>query len=185
MFDLGPAAQEMSRLISGVHEDHLDRPTPCADWTVADLLAHIHQFSSVFTDNARKQPVQPPEALVDDWRQAIPAQLHELARAWRDDSAWDGRVSAGGVEMDAADNAVVGIEELIVHGWDLARATGQELHVEDDGLDRVDCFFDLFGDRAAAGEGPFGPQAEAPENATRLQWIIARTGRYPLWQQRG
>jgi len=85
--------------------------------TVADLLAHVHQFATVFTHNGRrKSQARPPEDLVDDWRVAIPDQLDELARAWRVDSAWRGRVSAGGVEMDAQDNAVVGIEELTMHG---------------------------------------------------------------------
>lgn len=119
MFDLGPAAEEMRRLVSGVGDDQLDCPTPCQDWTVADLLGHIHQFAAVFTHNGRKEQAQPPEELVDDWRETIPDQLHEMALAWREESAWQGRVSAGGIEMDAADNAVVGIEELTVHGWDL------------------------------------------------------------------
>jgi len=71
MFELGPAAQEMSRLVSGVRDDQLDYPTPCPDWTVADLLAHVHQFATVFTHNARKSQARPPEDLVDDWRVAI------------------------------------------------------------------------------------------------------------------
>lgn len=181
MFDLGPAAQEMSRLVAGVRDDQLDHPTPCADWTVADLLAHVHQFGSVFAHNARKRDARPPEALVDDWRVAIPAQLDELAGAWRQESAWQGRVSAGGVEMDAPDNAVVGIEELTVHGWDLARATGQGIHVADASLDQIDRFFDLFADQIATGEGPFGPAASPSEGATRLERTIARTGRDPSW----
>ena len=37
-----------------------------------------------------------------------------------------GRVSAGGVEMTGEENAVVAIEELVVHGWDVARASGQD-----------------------------------------------------------
>ena len=123
MFDLGPAAQEMSRLVSGVRDDQLDYPTPCPDWTVADLLAHVHQFATVFTHSARKRQARPPEDLVDDRRVAIADQLDELAGAWRVDSAWQGRVSAGGVEMGAQDNAVVGTEELTMHGWDLAGAT--------------------------------------------------------------
>lgn len=181
MFDLGPAAQEMSRLVSGVTDDQLGRPTPCHEWPVADLLAHVHQFATVLTDNAYKRPVRPPEGLVEDWRRVIPRQLEELAAAWRSQSAWEGRVSAGGVEMDAADNAVVAIEELTVHGWDLARATGQDLRLDDPRLDEVERFFGLFGDATATGEGPFGPSAEPPAHASRLQRTIARTGRDPLW----
>jgi uncharacterized protein (TIGR03086 family) len=182
MFDLGPAAQEMSRLVSGVRDAQLDYPTPCPDWTVADLLAHVHQFATVFTHNARKQQARPAEDLVDDWRAAIPDQLDELTRAWREESAWQGRVSAGGVEMDAPDNAVVAIEELTVHGWDLALATSQDLRVDDARLDQVDRFFELFAKQIAAGEGPFGPAASPPEHATRLERTVARTGRDPSWE---
>ena len=108
-----------------------DHPTPCPEWTMADLLAHVHQFATVFTHNARQRQSRPPEDLVDDWRVAIPDQLDEPARAWRVDSAWQGRVSAGGVELGAQDNAVVGIEELTMQGWDLAGTTSQDLHVDD------------------------------------------------------
>lgn len=176
MFDIGSAAAEMRRLVSNVRDDQLDAPTPCPDWNVADLLAHIHQFASIFAHNARKDDARLPENLVPDWREAIPYQLDDLARAWRQESAWHGRVSAGGVEMDAADNAVVAIEELTVHGWDVARATGQDLRFDDAHLDQVDRFFELF------GQGPFGPAKRAPADATRLEQTIARTGRVPSWE---
>ncbi len=181
MYDLAPAAQEMSRLVSAVGDDQLSRPTPCSDWTVADLLAHIHQFATVFTDNARKQPTRPPQRLVDDWRAAIPRQLGELADAWAVESAWEGKTSAGGIEMDAADNALVAVEELTVHGWDLASATGQPIEVRDDTLDRVDRFFERFAGPIESGQGPFGPVAEAPADADRLARTVARTGRDPRW----
>lgn len=182
MIDLGPAAEEMSRLVSGVRDDQLDSPTPCSDWTVADLLVHVHQFATVFTHNARKEQAQPPEELVNAWRLAIPDQLDELARAWREESAWQGRVSAGGVEIDAPDNAVVGIEELTVHGWDLARATSQDLRVDDARLDQVDRFFELFAEQISTSEGPFGLEVNASQGATRLERTVARTGRDPSWE---
>lgn len=180
MFDLGPAARDLSRLVAGVSDDHLGRATPCAEWTVADLLAHIHQFSAVFTDNASKQPIDPPDGLPAEWRRVIPEQLAGLAEAWRDESAWQGRVSAGGVEMSGADNAVVAIEEMTVHAWDLARATDQQVSVDDARLDEVDTFFTLFGE-ADGGEGPFGSHVAAPEGADRWQQTLARTGRDPHW----
>jgi uncharacterized protein (TIGR03086 family) len=176
MFDLGPATAELTRLVSGVRDDQLDAATPCSEWTVTDLLAHVHQFATVFTDNAHKTPAQPPEGLVDDWRAAIPHTLSELADAWRQESAWQGQVCAGGVDMSAADNAIVTIEELTTHAWDLARATGQDVQVDDAHLDQVDRFFGLFGER------PFGPAAQAPEGATRRDRTLARTGRDPTWQ---
>lgn len=176
MFDLEPGTTTMSRLVSGVQDEHLALRTPCSDWTVADLLAHVHQFTSVFTTNAAKAAADPPQSLVDDWRTAIPTALGQLASAWQDESAWQGKTSAGGVEMDAADNALVAMEELTVHGWDLARATGQQASATDDQLDRVDSFFELF------GGAPFGPPTEPPADADRLARTIARTGRDPQWR---
>lgn len=179
MFDLEPGTTEMTRLVSAVQDDQLGLPTPCTEWTVHDLLVHIHQFTSVFTTNAAKLPPNPPTALADGWRVEIPRALHDLAGAWRDEPAWQGTVAAGGVEMDAADNAVVAMEELTVHGWDLARATGQDVTIDDALLDAVDSFFELF------GGAPFGPAVEVPAGVTRLERAIARTGRDPDWSAAG
>ncbi len=181
MFDLHPAARRMSTLVSGVRDEHLGLPTPCAGWSVADLLSHIHQFSSVFADNARKQPAAPPQGLTQDWRVGIPGALDDLAGSWADESAWRGRVSAGGIEMPAADNALVAVEELTVHGWDLARATGQDPDIAEEALDRVDEFIELFAAQIDSGQGPFGPAVSAPEGASRLERVVAMTGRDPRW----
>lgn len=177
MFDLSAAAADMKRLVVDVRDDQLDYPTPCSEWRVTDLLTHIHQFAFVFAHNARKQQARPPGELVGNWRESVPEQLDDLAQAWSRTSAWHGRVSAGGIEMDAADNAVVAIEELTVHAWDLARATGQELRVDDARLGRVDDFFERFGAQ------PFGPAVPVADDTARLERIIARTGRDPWWTQ--
>ena len=181
MFDLEPATTEMTRLLRGVDPGRLDDPTPCDEWAVKDLLAHIHQFVDVFATNARKGPPAPPNDLVDDWQTAIPAALGDLAAAWSDPSAWDGQVSAGGIEMNAADNALVAAEELTVHAWDLARATGQDIAVSDAILDRVEQFFVLFSP-GTADEGPFGPHGPVPADADRLDRVIALAGRDPRWR---
>lgn len=181
MFDLEPATTEMTRLLRGVNADRLDSPTPCDEWAVRDLLAHIHQFVDVFATNARKGSLNPPDDLVDDWRTVIPAALDDLAAAWSDASAWEGRVSAGGIEMDAADNALVAAEELTGHAWDLARATGQDIDVSDAILDPVAQFFVRFSP-GNADEGPFGPRGPVPDDADRLDRLVATAGRDPRWR---
>ena len=184
MFDLGPAAQEMNRIVAGVRDEQLDQPTPCQEWTVADLLAHLYQFATVFAHNARKEPVDRPPGLPDDWRTTIPRQVDDLAQAWRDESAWTGRVSAGGVEMDAADNAVVAMEELVLHGWDLSRATGQDLRFDDASLDKVDRFREVFAAPIASGQGPWGAAVVVPDNAARCDRLLGAAGRDPAWSPR-
>lgn len=47
--DLGSAADQLTRFVEGVREDDLGSPTPCADWSVEELLAHILDLSEAFT----------------------------------------------------------------------------------------------------------------------------------------
>ena len=92
-----------------------------------------------------------------DWRTVLPARLEELAAVWREESAWQGQVSAGGIEMSAEQQALVCQEELVMHGWDVARASGQDFVVEEPSLVPVDAFFTLFGAPDRVGERPVRP----------------------------
>ena len=83
--------------------------------------------------------------------------------------------------MDAEDNAVVALEELVVHGWDLARATGQDFAADGAWLDQLDRFLELFPGPIGSGQGPYGPEVPAPDDASRLERSLARTGRDPRW----
>src|SRR3712207_9132428 len=55
-----------------------------------------------------------------------PTQLDALVEAWQQPSAWKGTAEAGGVVMPAPVAAIVALDEVLVHGWDLAVATGQD-----------------------------------------------------------
>jgi uncharacterized protein (TIGR03086 family) len=136
ILDLDPAAREVARLLDGVTDDQLAGPTPCADTTVAALLDHLLGLSQAFTWAAHKSTKTqaegsapgPPtaEGLDPNWRTLLAERLGELAQAWRDPMAWTGMAAAGGVSMPAEQMGVVALDELVLHGWDLARATGQQ-----------------------------------------------------------
>jgi uncharacterized protein (TIGR03086 family) len=188
MHDLGPAARELARLVSTIRDDQLGDPTPCEAYSLGDLLDHVRGFTENFTANARKQPLpadvgRTPDGgrLPSSWRTALPARLQGLAVAWQDEAAWQGRVSAGGIEMSAAHNALVAVEELVVHGWDVSRASGQHFAVDDASLGGVEHFFTVFGERIAAGLGPYGPAVAVPADASRLDRLLGATGRDPDW----
>ncbi|MTE22230.1 TIGR03086 family protein [Streptomyces sp. TRM43335] len=189
--DLGPPARRMARLVADVTDDRLDDPTPCAGTSVGDLLHHVLGLSTAFRDAARKDlgpttdtdpsASRPSAALLPaDWRTAVPRRLDELAAAWRDPAAWEGTTRAGGVTLPAAVAGRVALDELVVHGWDLARATGREYHCEEASL-RV-CF-DLLSrstdeaDRA----GAFGPVVEVPPGAPLVDRVVGLSGRDPSW----
>ena len=59
-----------------------------------------------------------------DWRSAYPQHLAALADAWKDPAAWEGMTRAGGVELPAEVMGNVALAEVVIHGWDVARAIG-------------------------------------------------------------
>ena len=184
--DLAPAAAEVARVVAGVREDQLLGPTPCADTSVAALLDHLVGLTTAFRLSAEKAPqAGGPSAdaghLPPDWRTRLPEQLDTLAAAWRDPAAWEGTAEAGGVTMPAPAMAVVALNEVTVHGWDLAVATGQPY---DPDPAAVQACLEMVGDRSdptAEPEGLFGPVVPVPDDAPAFDRLLGRTGRDLGW----
>ena len=192
MFDLAPAAQQLAHLVQGVRDEQLTAPTPCPDYTLGDLLEHVHGLALAFTMAARKEQLptgdQPPAGdasrLPDDWREAIGTRLDDLAVAWRDDSAWEGLSTVAGVTMPAPDMAAVAVDEVVVHGWDLARATDQQLDADETSVAIASGFVKAMSgpEQAEMRAGIFGPVVPVPEDASALDRLVGDTGRDPAWQ---
>lgn len=109
----------------------LGRPTPCAGWTVADLLGHLRESMAALqeaTDHgavALLPPAAPPAGPADPVA-AVRAGAARLLAGWRRWAARPGPacvpVRVGGLPVPGDTVALVGALELAVHGWDLARA---------------------------------------------------------------
>ncbi len=189
MLDLHPAAREVARLLDGVPDD-LGRPTP-SDIPLAQLLDHLMGLTLAFTWAARKTPPEggsrPPSSSADDldpgWRDELPRRLDELAAAWREPAAWEGMTEAGGVTMPAAAMGTVALDELVLHGWDLARATGQEFRCDPASTAAVLDFTTETAkpENAAGREGLFGPVVPVPADAPPLHRALGLAGRDPAW----
>ncbi|MFL6129463.1 MAG: TIGR03086 family metal-binding protein [Mycobacteriales bacterium] len=191
MLDLDPATRELARLLDGVPDDGLAGPTPCAGTPVAQLLDHLMGLSLAFTLAARKTPPaggsQPPSSSADhldpQWRTVLPRRLEELAAAWRDPAAWEGMTEAGGVTMPAEVTGLVALDELVLHGWDLARATGQAFRCDPASASAVLEFTSESAkpENAAGRAGLFGPVVPVPEDAPPLDRALGSAGRDPGW----
>ena len=185
--EIETAAQRLATMVAGVDDAALDRPTPCSDYTVAALLDHVDGFVGAFTAAGTKTqtgndaPPAPGDAshLRHDWHTVLPDNVAALVSAWRSDDAYTGTVSAGGFSMPADSVAVIAIEELVIHGWDLARALDRPYDATPGELAVIDEFFAQFGpEQRSAGYRP----ALAPAgNASHLDRVIATSGRDPRW----
>lgn len=190
---LKPAARRLSDLVQAVPDDALDRRTPC-DIPVGDLLDHIRTLAHAFAAAARKDlaalsgpPPRPQFSNLDpDWRTTIPAALDELASAWAEPEAWTGMTHIGGIDMPGDAAGVVGLDELVLHGWDLARATGQSYDVDEESVQPLMGFLTHMAEpgMVEARQGLFGPVVSVPDKAPLLDRALGLAGRDPAWSSR-
>ncbi|MFD3649144.1 TIGR03086 family metal-binding protein [Streptomyces cyaneofuscatus] len=190
--DLEPAARRITGLLDGIGDDRLGGPTPCPDYSVRELLAHLSGLAAAFRDAARKDlgastAVAPDAALpvLDDaWREVLPRRLEQVAAAWRSPAAWTGMTRAGGVELPGEVAGTVALDELLIHGWDLARATGQPYEAGEAELRACAALLAPVDDAPDRG-GIFGPPVPVPDDAPLLDRVIGLSGRRPDWRPGG
>ncbi|WP_329010201.1 TIGR03086 family metal-binding protein [Streptomyces sp. NBC_01601] len=188
--DLGPQARIVARLAEAVTDEGLSAPTPCPDLPVRNLLGHLLHLSIAFRDAARKDlgattDTSPTETVPDigpDWRAELPKALDELAEAWRDPEAWTGRTRAGGVDLPGEIAGAVAADELVVHGWDLARALGLPYTPDLPALASAYGFLQAVAEDPNGGGGIFGPAVPVPPEAPLLDRAVGLSGRDPGWR---
>ena len=193
--DIDGAAEEVVRLLDGVTDDQLTAATPCDGSSVATLLDHLMGLSLAFTWAARKSPPpsdggdapKPGQATADHldpaWRDLLPGRLADLAKAWREPSAWEGLTEVAGVRLPAPQMAVVALDELVLHGWDLARSTGQPFTCTPANTAAVLEFTHASAqpEGAAGRDGLFGPVVSVPADAPAFDRALGFAGRDPAW----
>lgn len=147
-----------------------------------DLLNHLFQMVTGFQALAGREPVDlsppAPEALTGDWRSRFGPETERLASAWSQPGALDG-VSAGmGLPQLTVAHMVLG--DLTLHGWDLARATGQPFTPDPYA---VTTLIDTFAELAPQGRrfGAFGPEVPVAAEAPVFDRLLGVTGRDPAW----
>ena len=191
MFDLTTTTHRVRALVAELDDEQLGRPTPIQQ-PVASLVQHLLGLSLAFRDAAGKidgpttntPPAPVTDPLPDDWRSQLDNRLDEVALAWKAPDAWDGMTKAGGADLPGEVCGLVALDEVLLHGWDLARATGQPYEPTDaeceavlpivtpaeevpDGSDR---------------EGLFGTVVEVPEDAPAFHRVLGLAGRDPEWR---
>lgn len=191
--DLKPAAHRLGELVGSVPDEALGNSTPCTEYTVGDLLDHIHGITYAFGGAAEKAtgetstmgPQGNAANLPDDWRTVIPQKLTELAGKWDKPQAWEGETSVGGQGMPAEAIGVITFGELSVHAWDLSQATGIPFDPDPAG---VEAFYELTSGFLGGPDGDqmrgtaFGPAVPVAENAPIFERALGVLGRDPRWK---
>ena len=170
MIDLTSACKRTADVLAGVTDEQLTLPTPCEKLRLDELVAHVGVLASAFTAAAGKDfgPLTdtPPTdgAQPDaDWRTDYPHRLAALATAWKDPDAWRGMTRAGGIDLPGEVAGSVALAEVVIHGWDVARASGRPYDC--DPATVAACLAHLAQFDTSGTEGMFGPAVPLADGA--------------------
>ena len=189
--NLEPATQRLCAIVEHIPDRALDDPTPCG-MPVAALLDHLAMFAVVFTEaaskDARRTEPRTPDAtqLAADWRTAIPRALTALAHAWSEPGAWEGMTTVRGMDFPGDVAGTIALDEIVLHGWDLARATGQPYDADPGVADALTGFLTHLADpeMGIPRDGIFGPVVDVPDDAPEFDRLLGLAGRDPNWTAR-
>jgi uncharacterized protein (TIGR03086 family) len=187
MIDMTSACRRTSEVLSNVKDHQLDGPTPCTAMPLRSLVVHVGGLAQAFAAAARKDfgpltdtPPADDAPLAPDWRTAYPDHLAELAKTWQDADAWTGMTRAGNVDLPGEVAGLVALAEVVIHGWDVARASGQRYDV-DEPIAQA-CLQHLAAFDTSGTEGLFGPAVPVAGDAPAVDRIVALSGRDPGWR---
>jgi uncharacterized protein (TIGR03086 family) len=152
----------------------LDEPTTCDGWDVRTLLNHMLQTQRYFVGAARGEDVAPPGGTPPDVLSDEPPADFARARAETLETFGEPGV------IDKTGPAIaIAFSDQLLHGWDLARSTGQEATMPD-GL--PDAAYSLIHGRFTdeQRQGIFKPEVPVGPDASAQDRLLAYTGRNPL-----
>ena len=167
----------LNELVAPLDDTQLDAPTSCANFTVRNILEHMiggaTTFAAAFRGEAPAVPVGTTDLVA-----AFPAAMAELRAAVHSPGALDRTIAAPFGDVPGETFARFVAMDGLVHGWDIATATGQPY----DPPPGVVADVDAFTRQAISGDmrdgDTFAVAVEPPVGASPLVQLVAFTGRH-------
>lgn len=151
------------------------KPTPCTDFSCHQLAVHLMESLSQLGGMAGTTVTMPEEGSLES---KVSVMTDRALTAWRERGLEGNAVDPAGRELPAAFAPTVIAIELLLHGWDLAQASGQEVAVSDEVVDYVAGLAEHI---IPQGRGDlFADEVSSAEEAGALDRFAAYSGRQPL-----
>jgi uncharacterized protein (TIGR03086 family) len=182
-------------VVASVTVGDLDRPTPCAGWSLADLLAHMTVQHHGFAASARGQgadleiwqPARVADAVNADPVGAYTAAAADLLDAFNADGVLEATFAlpefGPGATVPGAMAIGFHFVDYVVHGWDVARSIDVPFVLPADVVRAVlpVALGVPDGDFRAADGSPFGRALRPADGASNLDRVLRHLGRSPNW----
>ena len=171
------ATERAIEVAVGVAPEQLDDPTPCAAWTVQDLLDHLTGGTEyLLAALAQRDPTPPQGATAADFDHGVTEVLDGLAVPGSLDRLC---LSPLGFEWPVGQAVAGTFMDVLIHTHDLARATGQDEGLDPELVDAcVAMFLPDMPERGRA-TGIVGPAVEVGADASAQDVLLAAMGRTP------
>ncbi len=157
----------------------LHDPTPCSEFDIAGVLTHMitlgGQFAHLFRGEIPTEPESPraDAVLVKHFSRT----MEDLLDAVHSPGSMERVITAPVGEMPGETFARLVALDGLIHGWDLAQATGQSYTIDDDVVVAVDQFARGAITREMRDNGLFADPTCPPPWASPLERLVAFSGR--------
>jgi uncharacterized protein (TIGR03086 family) len=172
-------AAAFTERVRAVPADRWDAPAPCEGWVARDVVRHLVEWLPAFFFPTWDVEWAPGPSVDEDPVGAWVALDRTIQAALDDpDVAGSERETRMGRSSFAATVDTICTGDVLIHTWDLARATGL-----DEGLDPVEVHGMLVGvepmDEVLRSSGHYGPRVDVAEGADEQTRLLAFLGRHP------
>ena len=165
--------------VAAVPEDAWSNPSPCEGWTARDVVRHVVDTQGLFLGFVGQEPGALP-SVDEDPLAAVQAATDRTRACLADPAVAEATFEGmGGTTsyQDGVDRFLSA--DLIVHAWDLAKATGQDTTMLDEDVVAMRALAESFPSEAMRGPGAFGPEVEVPADAGDQDRLLGFLGRRP------
>jgi uncharacterized protein (TIGR03086 family) len=175
------ADAQIRRILANVRPDQASLPTPCTEFDVRSLVNHVVYDVQSFTRTLSGAQREPPGAdlIGDDWLGSYTAAADGLLSVWRARGT-EGTLTTRMGELPASWVLGQHTSDLVVHAWDLARATGQS-DALDPALAQPALEWGQENLKPQLRGQAFGPEVSVPADAPVYERLAAFFGRNPTW----
>ncbi|MFJ8911016.1 TIGR03086 family metal-binding protein [Amycolatopsis sp. NPDC102389] len=171
--------------VAAVEAGQWESKSPCADWNARDVVGHIVDMHGVILRPFGRD-LGPAPSLLDDPLGTFRAARADVEAILGDPvlAATEHETPSGKMTAEQHIDQVVSAD-MVIHGWDLARATGQDDTIDPDEVARMWPAAQAIPDqmRIPGAFGPgivvFGPEVEVPEDAPLQDRLLGLMGRDP------
>jgi uncharacterized protein (TIGR03086 family) len=153
------------------------RQTPCSEYDCHALAEHLVGSITGLGSMAGVGVTDPGQGSLEN---RIAVLADQAITGWRARGLEGTVPGPGGRDFPAALAVSILSIEFLLHAWDFALATGQELTVSDELAAYVLGLAEQVVPGARAGDGSFAPEVEAPAGASAMDRLVAYSGRRPL-----